>query len=66
METTTHTTECREMENPAKCKSVQAKKKHKEKTLKENPECLYADYILLNGKNIKNNLIFYTKHQAEL
>ncbi|XP_067427114.1 uncharacterized protein [Thunnus thynnus] len=62
METTTYTTECREIEYPAKCKSVYAKNKHKEKTLQENPECLYADYILLNGKKIKNNLIFHTKH----
>lgn len=62
METTTLTAECKEIQYPAKCKSLQAKKKHKEKTLQENPECLYVDYTHLNGKKIKNNFIFHTKH----
>ncbi|KAK9965987.1 hypothetical protein ABG768_005042 [Culter alburnus] len=52
--------ECREVSYPEKCRSVQARKKHKEKTLRDNPDLLYADYIQLNGKRIKNNLIFYT------
>ncbi|KAI4885658.1 hypothetical protein NFI96_003646 [Prochilodus magdalenae] len=52
--------QCREVEFPAKCKSAQAKKKHKEKTLKDHPDTLYADFIHLHGKRIKNNLIFHT------
>lgn len=52
--------ECREVCYPENCKSVQARKKHKEKTLRENPDVLYADYIQLNGRKIKNNFIFYT------
>ncbi|KAI2644554.1 Large tegument protein deneddylase [Labeo rohita] len=53
-------TECREVCYPEKCRSVQARKKHKEKTLRDNPDVLYADYIQLNGKRIKNNFIFHT------
>lgn len=54
-------TECTgEVLYPEKCRSVQARKKHKEKTLRDNPDLLYADYIQLNGRRIKNNLIFYT------
>ncbi len=45
---------------PEKCRSVQARKKHKEKVLRDNPDVLYADYIQLNGKRIKNNFIFHT------
>ncbi len=50
--------ECREVCYPEKSRSVQARKKHKEKTLRDNPDVLYADYIQLNGKRIKNNFIF--------
>ncbi len=39
---------------------MQARKKHKEKVLRDNPDVLYADYIQLNGKRIKNNFIFHT------
>ncbi|XP_058644179.1 uncharacterized protein LOC131547540 isoform X2 [Onychostoma macrolepis] len=53
-------TECREVCYPEKCRSIQAHKKHKEKTLRDNPDVLYADYIQLNGKRIKNNFIFHT------
>ncbi len=53
-------TECREVCYPEKCRSVQARKKHKERTLRDNPDVLYADYIQLNGKRIKNNFIFHT------
>ncbi len=53
-------TECREVCYPEKCRSVQARKKHKEKVLRDNPDVLYADYIQLNGKRIKNNFIFHT------
>ncbi|KAL7868463.1 hypothetical protein SRHO_G00098470 [Serrasalmus rhombeus] len=56
----TEPAQCREVEFPVKSKSAQAKKKHKEKTLKENPDTLYADFIHLYGKRIKNNLIFHT------
>ncbi|ROL43816.1 hypothetical protein DPX16_0710 [Anabarilius grahami] len=52
--------EGREVSYPEKCRSVQARKKHKEKTIRDNPEPLYDDYIQLDGKRIKNNLIFYT------
>ncbi|KAF4116657.1 hypothetical protein G5714_004146 [Onychostoma macrolepis] len=44
---------------PEKCRSVQARQ-NTEKTLRDNPDVLYADYIQLNGKRIKNNLIFRT------
>ncbi len=36
-------------------REVQKRKKHKEKVLRDNPDVLYADYIQLNGKRIKNN-----------
>ncbi|KAF4116636.1 hypothetical protein G5714_004125 [Onychostoma macrolepis] len=44
---------------PEKCRSVQARQ-NTEKTLRDSPDVLYADYIQLNGKRIKNNLIFRT------
>ncbi|KAL1248150.1 hypothetical protein QQF64_023526 [Cirrhinus molitorella] len=31
-------TECREVCDPEKCRSIQARKKHKEKTLRDNPD----------------------------
>ncbi len=37
-------------------KEVQARKKHHEKVLRDNPDVLYADYIQLN----ENNFIFHT------
>ncbi|ROL50225.1 hypothetical protein DPX16_19029 [Anabarilius grahami] len=50
--------ECREVSYPEKCRSVQARKKHKEKTLRDNPDLLWeknqeqphllhhADYVM--------------------
>ncbi|KAF3855430.1 hypothetical protein F7725_023485 [Dissostichus mawsoni] len=52
--------ERREIEYPAKCKSVNAKDKHKEKTLCGNPEVLFTDYAQQKEGRKKNNLIFFT------
>ncbi|XP_076828562.1 uncharacterized protein LOC143474829 [Brachyhypopomus gauderio] len=51
---------CREVAYPEKCRSAQAKKKHKQQILQENPDTLYADYIQIHGNRVKNNLIFHT------
>ncbi|KAK1875674.1 Schlafen family member 9 [Dissostichus eleginoides] len=52
--------ERREIEYPAKCKSVNAKDKHKEKTLCGSPEVLFTDYAQQKEGRKKNNLIFFT------
>ncbi|KAI4816566.1 hypothetical protein KUCAC02_008889, partial [Chaenocephalus aceratus] len=52
--------EGREIVYPAKCKSVNAKDKHKEKTLCGNPEVLFTDYAQQREGRKKNNLIFFT------
>ncbi|KAJ4929632.1 hypothetical protein JOQ06_018655 [Pogonophryne albipinna] len=52
--------EGREIEYPAKCLSVNAKDKHKEKTLCGNPEVLFTDYAQQKEGRKKNNLIFFT------
>lgn len=45
---------------PPNCKSINAKNRHKEKILQENPEVLYADYAQHEGHWKKCNLIFFT------
>jgi len=50
----------REVEYPVKCKSAAAREKHKEKTLRENPEILFTDYAQHKNGRKKNNLIFFT------
>ena len=55
-----HSSYSREVEYPANCSSARAKKKHKEATLLSNVEQLFADYIICNGKKIKNNVLFHT------
>ena len=57
---TTLTTQSREVEYPAKCKSGTAREKHKEKTLQENPEILFIDYVQQIGGRKKNNILFFT------
>ncbi|KAI4830328.1 hypothetical protein KUCAC02_001967 [Chaenocephalus aceratus] len=52
--------EGREIEYPAKCKSVNAKDKHKEKTLCGNPEVLFTDYAQQKEGRKKNNLTSLT------
>ncbi|KAI4822880.1 hypothetical protein KUCAC02_008405 [Chaenocephalus aceratus] len=51
--------EGREIEYP-KCKSANAKDKHKEKTLCGNPEVLFTDYAQQKEGRKKNNLMFFT------
>ncbi len=51
--------ESREVEHPAKCKSGAAREKHKEKTLRANPEVLFTDYAQQRDGMKKNNLIFF-------
>ena len=57
---TTLITQSREVEYPAKCKSGTAREKHKEKTLQENPEILFIDYVQQIGGRKKNNILFFT------
>lgn len=45
---------------PAHLKSNTARKKHKDKVLRDNLHQLYADYAQINGKKTLNNLIFQT------
>ena len=52
--------ESREFEYPADCKSKTSKDKHKDKTLRENPEVLFVDFVHREDKK-KNNLIFFTE-----
>ncbi|XP_056157883.1 disabled homolog 2-interacting protein-like [Lampris incognitus] len=56
----TKPTESSVVNYPAFCKSTQARKKHKEKVLNDNPDTLYVDFIFMHGKPIKNNLVFHT------
>lgn len=50
----------REVVYPATCKTGAAREKHKDKTLKENPEVLFIDYVQQRQGRKKNNLIFFT------
>ena len=57
--------ECREVVFPRKCTSAEARKKHKEQVLKQNPEVLYTDFTVQRGKRVKCNLIFHTNRVPE-
>lgn len=57
---TIHVPKPREVVYPATCKTGAAREKHKDKTLKENPEVLFIDYVQQRQGRKKNNLIFFT------
>jgi len=49
-----------EIKYPTNCTSLNARKKHKEKTLHDHSHTLFADYVQQNNRRTKNNIIFYT------
>ena len=48
------------MDTLLNCKSAAGREKHKEKTLRVNPEILFTDYTQHKDERKKNNLIFFT------
>lgn len=50
----------REIDYPNDCTTEKARKKHKDRILRENPNTLYADYTSQNERRVKSDLIFYT------